>query len=130
MGHEPRHETYSKVRPSTQLCNVISVMNTALSASRWKVTALPLVPSMIFQLVNSPEWEKTDTSSIETSGSAAAFLSPELSEKFRSKVKTTLFHGYGSSEAVRVPFSSSAILERFTRRWFHTDPLDCYNNAR
>jgi len=103
MGCEARSEAYSKVRPSTQLHGVLSVANTVLSMSRWKVTMVPLVPSMIFQLVNSPEWEKADTSSIETATSGAAFLPPELFAKFQSKVKSTMIQGYGSSEAVCVP---------------------------
>ncbi|KAF9648196.1 acetyl-CoA synthetase-like protein [Thelephora ganbajun] len=66
---------------------------------KWKITMVPLVPSMILQLVDSPEWEKTDTSSVETAASGAAFLPPELRAKFQSKVKSALFQGYGSSES-------------------------------
>ena len=67
---------------------------------------LPVVPSMIHQLVNSPEWQKTDTSSIETIRSGAAFLPPELHVRLISKLESTVFQGYGSSEAVRVhPFA-------------------------
>ena len=62
---------------------------------------------MIHQLVNSPEWAKTDTSSIETAASGAAFLPPELHVKFQSKLRSTLFQGYGSSESVRVPLFAS-----------------------
>ena len=76
---------------------------------------LPVVPSMIHQLVNSPEWEKTDTSSIETIGSGAAFLPPELHARFLSKLESTILQGYGSSEAVRIHPFGSVILERFTR---------------
>jgi len=57
---------------------------------------------MIHQSVNSPDWAGTDTSSVETVGSGAAFLPPELCERFQSKLKSTFFHGYGSSEVVRV----------------------------
>lgn len=65
---------------------------------KWKVTFLPLVPSMILQLVNSPEWATTDTSTIEGTATGAAFLPPELNAKFHSKLNSTLFHGFGSSE--------------------------------
>ena len=98
--------------------DVPSVANTALSTSRWKVTVLPLVPSIIHQLVNSPEWEKTDTSSVEIAVSGAALLPPELLAKFQSKLGLTLIQGYGSSESVRVSLFASTILEildRFTR---------------
>jgi len=103
MGRKARSEAYSKVSPSTRLCGVFSVANITLSMPRWRVTGIPLVPSMILQLVDSPEWAKTDTSSVETAGSGAAFLPPELRAKFQSKVKSNFMQGYGSSEAVRVP---------------------------
>ena len=111
MGREGCSETYSKVRPSARLCDALPVTNTAFSTSRWKVTMLPLVPSMILQLVNSPELEKTDTSSIETLGSGGAFLPPELHARFKSKLESTLIQGYGVSEAVRVHPFGSVILE-------------------
>ena len=74
-------------------------------SNRWKISFLPLVPSMILQLVNSPQWEETDTSSIESTASGAALLPPDLSAKFQSKIKSNMYHGYGTSEAVRVPAS-------------------------
>jgi len=70
---------------------------------------------MIHQLVNSPEWAKADTSSVETAGSGAAFLPPELQTKFQSKIGSTFFQGYGSSEAVRVHLFPSTSLGGFTR---------------
>ena len=73
------------------------------------------MPSIIHELANSPQWEETDTSSVETTGSGAAFLSQELLTKFQSKLGSTLLQGYGSSESVRVILFASTILERFTR---------------
>jgi acyl-CoA synthetase (AMP-forming)/AMP-acid ligase II len=70
---------------------------------------------MIHQLVTSPEWEKANCSSIDTIGSGAAFLPPELRAKFQSKLKSTLYQGYGSTEAVRILLFTSKIQERFTR---------------
>jgi len=69
---------------------------------KWKVTEMPLVPSMIHQMVNTPEWEKADTSTIESLASGAAFLPPELLAKLQSKMKATFTQGYGSSESVRI----------------------------
>lgn len=66
-----------------------------------KITVVPLVPSMILQLVTHPEWETTDTSTVEHTASGAAFLPPELKAKFLSKFDSNLTHGYGSSESVR-----------------------------
>jgi acyl-CoA synthetase (AMP-forming)/AMP-acid ligase II len=70
---------------------------------RLKITVLPLVPSMILQLVTHPEWEKTDTSTVEHTASGAAFLPPEIRTKLLSKIESNLTHGYGSSESVRGP---------------------------
>jgi len=81
--------------------------------SRWKITFIPLVPSMILQLVNTPEWEKADTSTIDSLASGAAFLPPELHAKLQSKMKAIIIQGYGLSESVRVPLFASAILEGF-----------------
>lgn len=130
MGREARPGAYSKVRPFARLCVVVAVANGILSTSRWKITGLPLVPSMVYQLVNSPEWEKTDCSTIETTASGAAFLPPKLRAKFQSKMNSTLFEGYGSSESVRIPLVASMTLERFTRWSIRVDPLDHNNDAR
>jgi acyl-CoA synthetase (AMP-forming)/AMP-acid ligase II len=113
MGHGVRPEAYSKVSPSTLLSDISSVANTASSAPRWKITGLPLVPSMIHQLVNSAQWANADTSSVETVGSGAASLPPDLHAKFQAKLKSTLFQGYGSSESVCSHPSASAVLGRF-----------------
>ena len=85
---------------------------------------------MINQLVTCPEWEKTDCSSIESAGSGAAFLPYELEAKFQSKVTSAFFHGYGSSESVRIPLSASIIPGRFTRQWICADHVDRNDAAR
>lgn len=51
---------------------------------RYRITTLPLIPSIIHQLVNAPEFQTTDFSSVVTVGSAAAYLPPQLNEKFIS----------------------------------------------
>jgi len=53
---------------------------------------------MILQLVNLPEWEKTDTSTIDSTASGAALLPPELNAKFQFKLNSYLTNGYGASE--------------------------------
>jgi len=90
------------------------LLNTPLSMSRWKVTFVPLVPSMVLQLVNTPEWEKTDTSTVETVTCGSALLPPELNAKIASKVKRTVTQGYGLSECVRVPPFASVTPKGFT----------------
>ena len=98
--------------------------------SRWKVTLVPLVPSMALQLVNTPEWEKTDTSTVETVGCGTAVLPPELNAKITSKVKRTVIQGYGLSESVRFPPFASAIPKRFTSWRILADPRGRHNDAR
>ena len=93
-------------------CMMLFLLLTLLS--RWRVTDLLLVPSMIHQLVNSPEWTRADTSSVEAVGSGAAFLPPDLLSKFQSKLEATFTQGYGSSESVCVPFFFPTVLERLT----------------
>ena len=69
---------------------------------------------MILQLANTPEWEKADTSTIDTLASGAAFLPPELRAKLQSKMNAIIIQGYGLSESVRVPPFASVIPEGFT----------------
>ena len=111
MGPKARPGTCSRVRPSS--CDVLFVVNIELFISRWKVTVLMFVPSMILQLVNTLGWERTDFSTVDTLGSGAAFLPPELQAKVKSKMKANFVQGYGSTESVRAPLTS-AIPERFT----------------
>ena len=88
---------------------------------------------MALQLVNTPEWEKTDMSTVETVACGSALLPPELNAKIASKVKRTVTQGYGLSECVRVPPFASATLERFTSwrilavlRGRHNDPRELH----
>ena len=134
MGRQARPEPYTKVRPSTRLPDAHTSANAILPMKRWKITVLPLVPSMILEMVSSPEWEETDISTIEIAASGAAWLLPDLKAKFQSNMKSTLFQGYGTSEAVRVPsfFFCSVILEEvhtFTNRIL-PDRRDHRNDAR
>ena len=87
------------------------------------------MPSMIFQLVNTPEWEKADTSSVETIGCGAASLPPDLRARFQSKMNAVFLQGYGSSEAVRVPSPFPTIPEKYTSQWALTDFLNYRNDA-
>jgi acyl-CoA synthetase (AMP-forming)/AMP-acid ligase II len=48
---------------------------------RYRITSLGLIPSVVHQLVNHPGIEKIDFSSVQSMGSGAAYLPPELAAK-------------------------------------------------
>ena len=85
---------------------------------------------MALQLVNTPEWENTDTSTVENVGCGTAVLPPELNTKIASKVKRTITQGYGLSESVRVPPFASAIPKGFTSWRIPADSRGRHNDAR
>ncbi|KAG5652306.1 hypothetical protein H0H81_005456 [Sphagnurus paluster] len=68
---------------------------------KYRVTAIALIPSVVHQLINYPGIEKVDLSSIQTMGSGAAYLPPEMGEKLSTLIPrdATLTEGYGMSEA-------------------------------
>jgi acyl-CoA synthetase (AMP-forming)/AMP-acid ligase II len=57
----------------------------------------PLIPSVIYQLVNDPEFYKTDLSSVVTIGSGAAYLPPKLYEKFRTAIPNSAAMAQGQT---------------------------------
>ena len=61
-----------------------------------------MVPSMYHQIVNHPDFLKTDLSTIVTSHSGAAHLPQEIATKFRNQTPNNLFFsdGFGMSETV------------------------------
>lgn len=92
---------------------------------RYKVSNLPLIPSVVHQLVHYPGIDKVDFSSVQSMNSGAAYLPPELGDKLAKLVPddavftvgqcfprihqySMLLHfylGYGMSEAVRILYS-------------------------
>lgn len=75
-------------------------INTALKAiPKYKISNLPLIPSVVHQLLNFPGIEKADFSSVMFIGSGAAYLPPELGKKLVSLApKASFVEGYGMSE--------------------------------
>ncbi|KAG6917297.1 hypothetical protein DXG01_003138 [Tephrocybe rancida] len=67
---------------------------------KYRITAMALIPSVIHQLVNHPGIEKVDFSSVQSMGSGAAHLPPELAKKLTSLAPrdSTFTEGYGMSE--------------------------------
>ncbi|EJD06537.1 acetyl-CoA synthetase-like protein [Fomitiporia mediterranea MF3/22] len=97
--------------PSTMVVLPRWNINQALAAiSKYKISHLGLVPSIVHQLVNSPQTAKADLSSVRVVGCGAAYLSPDLSERFRKMLghsattqatgeEAAVAEGYGLSEA-------------------------------
>ncbi|KAL5526526.1 hypothetical protein ACEPAF_8250 [Sanghuangporus sanghuang] len=73
---------------------------------KYQISYLALVPSIVHQLVNSPKTSHADLSSVDFAGCAAAYLPPDLAERFRNFLGHSkkgelppMIEGYGLSEA-------------------------------
>ncbi|KAJ8502359.1 hypothetical protein ONZ45_g11839 [Pleurotus djamor] len=68
--------------------------------AKYHITHLPLIPSVIHQIVNYPHIKKADLSSVVTINSGAAYLTPELTEKLPQVIQkpVNVFEGFGMSE--------------------------------
>ncbi|KIJ53944.1 hypothetical protein M422DRAFT_153797 [Sphaerobolus stellatus SS14] len=128
LGFLPIYHTYGlhalclkvPLRPSTVVIMPRWNLDTALAAiPKYKVTHLPLIPSIIHTLLTSPKIKEADFSSIIQFGSGAAHLPPLLAERLQERVNNgilaegesfsfnlcdiwslrSLIKGYGMSEA-------------------------------
>ena len=104
MESRPCLRSYPKVRLITT--NNHKDENT-YKYSRYKITSITMVPSIIHQFVHSPKAAKADLSSVYLIGCGAAYLAPDLAEKLKSMLGhlpngegAALPEGYGLSEAV------------------------------
>ena len=66
---------------------------------RFRVQSMAGVPTMYVYLLNYPEADRFDTSSMRAWGSGAAPLPPEIVEPFERKFGGRLLEGYGLTEA-------------------------------
>ncbi|KAH9480790.1 putative 4-coumarate--CoA ligase 2 [Psilocybe cubensis] len=116
----PLHHTYglhsycfrATLMPSTLVILPKWNVKVALDAiPRYKVSSLPLIPSVVHQLANYPGIENADFSSVVAMNSGAAYLPPELGQKLTKLVKVDLdlMEGYGMSEA-----TIAAIVQPYT----------------
>jgi len=66
---------------------------------KYKISFLPLIPSVVHQLINHPGIENADFSSVAVMRCGAAYLPLEMGQKLLSLVKDSSFlEGYGMSE--------------------------------
>ncbi|KAK7444312.1 hypothetical protein VKT23_015324 [Stygiomarasmius scandens] len=105
----PLHHSYglhaycfrSFFAPSTYV--LLSKWNVDLALKvipKYRITNIPLIPSVIHQLVNHPRIAQADLSSIMHIGSGAAYLPPELAAQLAKLTPetATISEGYGMSE--------------------------------
>jgi long-chain acyl-CoA synthetase len=77
--------------------------------AREKITAMSGVPTMAREVINHPDFEKTDTSSLMTLGGGGAQLPPDLVAKIDGAVKTARPNtGYGMTETCGIITAVSA----------------------
>ncbi|QBD80417.1 long-chain-fatty-acid--CoA ligase [Ktedonosporobacter rubrisoli] len=78
-------------------------VHAVLSAiERHHITAFSAVPAMFVALLNTPDTEKYDTSSLQTCSSGSAPLATEVLQSFEQKFQCRIREGYGLSEAAAI----------------------------
>ena len=75
---------------------------TLKAITRTKITAMPGVPTMYQALLDHPDIDKTDFSSLKVCVSGGAPLPMELKKKFEGKTGAKLVEGYGLTESCGV----------------------------
>ncbi|KAG2123810.1 hypothetical protein DEU56DRAFT_759917 [Suillus clintonianus] len=70
------------------------------SVSKYRITTISLVPSLVHQLVHHPRFETADLSSIKSIGSGAAHLPPQLAAQLCARFPNMerITEGYGLTE--------------------------------
>jgi len=71
-----------------------------------RVTMVSAVPTMLWEMLNSPAWGKYDTSSLFSIGAGGAAQPPKLPEKIREKIRDGFpGTGYGMTESNATGFA-------------------------
>jgi long-chain acyl-CoA synthetase len=74
-----------------------------------KITGLTGVPTQMWQLLESPDFERRDTSTLESAGYGGAAVAPELTQRFRERFPWFWpGQGYGATETTSVATSNAA----------------------
>jgi len=81
--------------------------------ARDKVTCLAAVPTMYFFILNYPDWEKYDLSSLRMACSGAAACPVDVLHRFEERYGVKILEGYGLSETS--PVASFNIIEKPTK---------------
>jgi long-chain acyl-CoA synthetase len=82
--------------------------------SKFKVSFAPMVPTMYIGILEHPDIEKTDLSSIRASFSGSASLPLEIINNFQKKTDSIIVEGFGQTECTPVthmnPFQGKRIV--------------------
>jgi len=79
------------------------------SITKYRVTNLPMIPSVIHSLLSSGKLASIDRSLVTSMSSGAAYLSPSLSKKLKTTIPQAFFSdGYGMTEATASLISQPA----------------------
>lgn len=111
LAFMPLHHCYglqytafrSSMRPTTTVYLPQWSPDAALDAiEKYRVTSIPLIPSVIRPLLERQKVRKADLSSFKQCGSGAAHLPPDLRDEFAKITPDDLIimQGYGMSEAI------------------------------
>jgi len=76
---------------------------------KYRATSFQGVPTMYVMLVNHPDIQKYDLSSLQSCGSGAAALPPEIAKKWRELTGVSMSQGYGLTEASPVTHTNPAL---------------------
>ncbi|WP_320039926.1 long-chain fatty acid--CoA ligase [uncultured Desulfobacter sp.] len=82
--------------------------------SKYKVSFAPMVPTMYIGILDHPDMEKTDLSSIRASFSGSAPLPLEIINRFQEKTDSIIVEGFGLTECTPVthmnPFQGKRVV--------------------
>lgn len=83
----------------TYIMRSFSVVEVLQAIERYRITQMSVVPTMIIMMLNHPEADRFDTSSVRLWISGSAPLPVEVMEAFQRRFGGTILEGYGCSEA-------------------------------
>lgn len=96
------------------------LLHTLKSINKHKPTLFPGVPALYVSIINTPDIEKYNVSSIRACVSGAAGLPPEVQQKFEQLTGGKLVEGYGLSEATPVTHANPIYGKRKDGSWIGT----------
>jgi len=76
---------------------------------KYKITSFQGVPTMYVMLVNHPDIQKYDLSSLQMCGSGAGALPPEVAKRWKALTGVTMSQGYGLTESSCVTHTNPSL---------------------
>lgn len=81
VGRRCCAQAYTQVRPNSHISCSSKYLPVGRKRSRYRISHLSLIPSVVHQLVNTPKTKKVDLSSLAFVSSGAAYLPDHLASK-------------------------------------------------